>query len=338
MKTREITVSLRCHETWLLCVHEKHTQSIPMLWRKNLSFWSKTQTMRKMSNDVENPDQEARSTSRENSFCFAQTNLSATAHSRGYKSASSPHAPRLESSVSKSSAKIRSKEMPSKISSRPAYPLARWNMVRFQKSTLDSLPGRPQTDQRPLRNLFGSFAFQRDRKLERMGTIHRNHPFQRQKTHLCRRMRQFSRCQETRLQKSLDPATVSFSFNPSIPIKKRTLEAWHWSPQDSRINLSTGSSSPGAPQWSPALSCIESPQYYSALCTNSSAPHASSRILTKHQLLPKLSNSSNSASTKHEQHHRINEPFNPRLDASMRESTNSGVTSTLDNSFYTYAT
>lgn len=338
MKNQEITVSLRCHETRLLCLHEKYAQSIPVLCCKDLSFWSKAQTMCKMSKNMEYSNQKTWSTSWQNLSGFAQSDLLRTTNPSENEPTPSSHCPRFEPSVPESSSKIRSKKIYSKISSRSAYSFARWNMVFLQESTLDSSYGCSQIDQRSSCYLFGSFAFQRDRKPERMDAIHRNHSSKGQKTHLRRRMRQFSRCQETRLPKSLDTSAVSLSFNPSIPIEKRALEASNWSPEDSGINLSTGSSSAGTARWSPASSRIESLEYSSTPGTNNSAPHVSSRILTKRQSLSKLSNSSIIESAKHDQHHRINEPINPRSDASMWQSTHSRIAPTLDNSFYTYAT
>ena len=338
MKTRKLKVSLRCHETWLLCWHEKHIQSVPVLWCKDLSFWSKTQTVRKMSKNVENPNKEARSACPETPFCFGRTNLSTTADSQWVESASLSHASSIELPISKSSAEISSEKVYSEISQGSIDPLDRWNMVFLQESTVDSPSGRSQTHQRSLRSLLGSFASQGCRKPGRMVAIYRNDSAQRQKTHLRRRVRQFSWRQKTRSEKSLDPSTVSFPFNPSIPIKKRTLEAWDWASKGSRINLSAGSSVLGVTSWKTTFSYSTSLKDCSTPSANSSTPHAHSRILEKHQLLSKLSNTSVVESSFNHQHYRIDESINPRSDAPMWQSTNSRIPSALDKSFYTYAT
>jgi hypothetical protein len=307
-----------------------------MLCCKNSSFWSETQTVRPVPQDLENSSQKTRSTYGQNSFGFARANFSSTTNPCQYKSTPSSHGPRFESSVPESSSKVRPKEIHSRISLRAAYPFARWNLVRFQESTLDSLSGSHQIEQRSSCYLSGPVAYQRGRKPKGMDAIHRNDSSKGQKTYSRRRVRQFSRRQEARLSKSLDTSTVSFSLNPSIPIEKRTLEAWNWSPKDSGINLSTRSSSPGTSRWSSASAYIEALEHYSTPCANNSTAHASSRILAKQQLLPKLSKSSIIESAKHDQHYRINEPINPRSDASMWQSTNSRIAQNLDNSLYTY--
>lgn len=339
MKIREITVSLRCHETWLLCLHEKYAyKSIPMLWCKDLFFWSKTQTMRKMSKNLEYSNQKTWSTSRQNASCFVGTNLSATANACQVEPAALSHPSRLELPVPQSSAKVRPKKIYSKIPQRSIDPLGRWNLVLVQKSTMDSSSGGPQTDQRPSCHLFGSFVAQRPRKPERMDTIHQNDSFQSQKSHLRRRMRQFSQFQKVGSTKSLGTSTVSFSFNPSIPIQKRTLEARNWASRGSRINLSTGSSSPRASQWKATSSCPQPLGRTATSSTYNSTSNAYSRILEKHRLLSEFSNSSVIESSFNYQYHRIDESINPRSHAPMRQSTNSRIASTLDNSFYTYAT
>ena len=338
MKAREITVSLRCHETWLLCLYEKYIQSFPMLWCKDLSFWSKTQTMLEMSKNLESPNQEARSSSREISFCFARTNFSATEKSHRFESASLSHTSRLELSVSKNASKVRSKRIYSKISQRPLGPVARWDMVLVQESTVDSSSGCPQTGRRSLRHLLGPPASERARKPGGMDAIHRNDSSQGQKTHLRRRVRQFSQCQKIGSTKSLGASTVPFSFNPSIPIAERPLETWDRTSQSSRINLSI---SPSGSRTSPRETTSSCPQPFeqaSTSSTNTSASNAHPRILKKHRLLPELSKSSVFASSQYYQYYRINEPINPRSHAAMRQSTHSRIAATLEHSLYTNAT
>lgn len=258
MNSHKITDSFLRHEMWLLYWHEKHVQSIPVLWRKDSSFWPKTQAMRKLPKNLENPNQKARSASGQNTSCFVGTNLSATANTPQSEPTALSQFSGFELPVSKSSAKIRSAEIYSKMPQRPIDSLARWGMVRFQEATMDSPSGCSQTGHRSSRFLLGSPPSGRYRKLERMAAVHRNAPSQCQKTHLCRRVRQFSRCEETCLSESLDSAIVSFSHNQSIPIQKRTSQTSYWAFKNPRITLSTDPSSPGTSRWRTSPCHLES--------------------------------------------------------------------------------
>jgi len=338
LKIRRIIDSLRRHETWLLCLHEKHAyQGIQMLWCNNPSLWQKAPAMRTMPKNLENPGQETGSSSRQNPSCFARAYFSATTNSRQHGSAASSHGPGFELSVSKSSPWFCPEEILSKIAPRPAHPLARWDMVLFQGSTVDSSFGRSQTHRGPSRDLLGPPASEGYRKPERMDAVHRNDPSRSQNTHPRRRLRQFSWFQKTGSSQPLGIATVSFSFDLPIPVTKRSLETPHSASEDPRVDLSTGQTSFGTSRWHTTSSCSEPVERSSASCAHNPSAHVSPRILEKHPLLSKLSDSSILGSSQHNEHHRINEPIDTGSDASLRQFTHTRRASTLGHCFYTYA-
>lgn len=327
------------HIMWLLCLHEKYAyQSIQMLWSQNSSFWSKAQAMRPMPKNMENTYKKTRSSYRQNSNDFARTDFLPTTKFAERKSALSIDSSRVDVSVSKNTPKIRSKTKSSENSLWSAYSLDRRTVVFLQRRALDTLSGSTQTGQRSSCNFLGSFACERARKFDRMETISRYNPSQSQKTNLCFGLRQFSRFEGFGPSKSLDPSTLSFSSDSSIPIQERALETRNWPSRNSRIDLSTGSSGSGAPRRSKIPSGFEPSENDSAPCTHSSIASFDSRAFEKHRILSELSDLSGVESSHDDKHHRIDESTDSRPDASSWEFADSSIASALGDRFYTYKT
>jgi len=240
---------LRCHKTWLLCLHEKHAnQSIPMLCCKGLSFWSKTQAMFPMSEDMENSSQKAGTSSGQDSPGFDRAHLPSTAKSSQREPGLSSDGPGIELPIPKSASAIRPERKHTKISS--------WS------------------------------------------------------------------------------SDVSFSPDLSIPIASRTLETSYFTPENSRINLPTGSSSFRTSRGHATLPCSETPRDALSSSTHSAFAYADAGISQKRWSLSKLSNLSRVGASYYDKHHRIDEPINPRSYAPNRKPTNSQIAPALDNRFY----
>ena len=336
LNSMTLMISLLRHVTWLLCLHEKYAyQSVPMLWSQDSSFWSKAQTMCSMPKDMESPRKKTWSSWRQNTHGFAQADFLSTTKLAECESALSIDSARIDVPISKNTPTIHPKEKSHEAFLWPAYSFDRWTVVFLRRRALDPLSGGTQTGQRSSCDFSGSFACERDRKLERMETISRDNPSRSQKTHLRFGLRQFSRCEAFGSSKSLDTSALPFSLDSSIPIQKRALETWHWPARTSRIDLSTGSSGFGTSRRNKAPSCFESSAEDSASCTHSPIDDVGPRASEKYQPLSKFSDSSGAEPSHDDKYYRIDESADSRSDASSWKFADSSVPSVLDDCFYT---
>ncbi len=313
----QLKISLLRHVMRLLCLHEKNAyQSIQMLWSQDLSFWAKAQAMCSMSKNMESPRQKTWPSRRQDSHGFAQTDFLSATKLAERESALSIDSSRIDVSISKNTPTIRPKKIYTETSLWSAYSSDRWTVVFLQRRALDTLSGGTQTAQRASCDFFGSFACERDRKLERMDAISRDNPSRSQKTHLRFGLRQFSWFEAFGPSKSLDTSTLPFSPDSSVPIQERTLETRNWPSRRSGIDLSTGSSSSGASRRRKTPSCFESPADDSASGTHSSIDYVGPRALEKYRSLSKFSDLSGAEPSHDDKHYRIDESADSRSDAS----------------------